>query len=139
MNLEKKIEEAKSLVTSLLNNKMVYKYSQNKFTYTSDDINTVLKNVANAEIPEVKTYKPVNRFGRMVAFTTPEHDCIYLNTYKRHTVHSLVISISHELFHCCSYGHGSNTIHFWNKRKKMASVNYALSNALGKMYMDGIR
>ena len=130
---------AKDAVKRLLNDDRINRYAPLFFTYTDDILPYVLMKLRDATIPEIEVYKPRFKRTRMTAFVTPEHDVIYLNVYKYHTVESLVTSIGHELCHCCNYQHGGNAIHWWNRKKKMASVPYAIGNALGRMYKDEIK
>ena len=127
------IDEASNRVTSRLLLRIVSDRAPTTFTYTTDRRDRVYLKLSNYlhenGLPKIHIVFPSRRHRKMVAYTDETGD-IYINGRRNWTVSSLTGAIMHELCHIVGYGHGGNWITFWNKRKKYASVPYAV----GKLF-----
>ena len=130
-SLELMIDEARHSVADMLaknvSSRGEYLTSKlpNTFTYTKECRTGVMNRIYVIPIPAIHIVFPSRSHRKMVAYTDDTGD-IYINGRRSWTVCSLAGAITHELCHIAGYGHGGNWVTFWNKKKKYASVPYAV-------------
>ena len=114
-----------------------YTYTEHKQGEVFARVFDVAERINTAwEGPNVYSYRPRWRYSKAMGYTKGKN--IYINEYRLPymSVANMVRLLIHESAHIAGYTHGGNAIHWWNKRKKYASVPYCLGNAAKRVVQN---